>query len=200
VNACHIPSGRFVARMVLWELFAKKSVSLVFHFCYPLIGDALLWSMVTCLLIGANVNTRGHMPNSYESYNSGAEGADRFTVAFHHATASDAVLVRAKQLLGRLVRRNPLIMHGAMTIEGRHRHHHQGNRYHVSLRIHMPGGEVYVSHDPELNHAHEDIYVALRDACDAAHRQLKGFTKRRVQGEGIRHQRARFEGNPRNLE
>jgi ribosome-associated translation inhibitor RaiA len=126
------------------------------------------------------------------------EEADRFTIAFHNATASDAVFLRAKQLLSRLVRRNPLIMHGAMTIEGRHRHHHQGNLFQVLLRIHLPGGEVYVSHDPELNHAHEDVYVALRDACDAAHKQLKRFAKKGIQGEGLRHQQARFDGNPRN--
>jgi hypothetical protein len=28
--------------------------------------------------------------------------------------------------------------------------------------------DVEVTHDPELNHAHEDVYVAMRDAFRAA--------------------------------
>jgi hypothetical protein len=125
------------------------------------------------------------------------ELSDRCSVVFHNLEPSDAVIVRAKHLLGKLLKFFPAIMHGTMTIEDRHRHHHQGNIYHVALRFHLPGGDVVVSHDPELNQAHEDIYVAMRDACRAARRQLSQLRKD-VHGSGLRHQRARFDGNPRN--
>jgi ribosome-associated translation inhibitor RaiA len=120
----------------------------------------------------------------------------RFTVVFHNADPSEAVRIRAEQLLAKLHRYQPGIMHGTLTIEGRHRHRHQGLIYHVSINLHLPGYNVIVSHDPELNHAHEDIYVAMRDACEAARRQLEAYS--RFTGKGMRHERERFEGNPRN--
>jgi ribosome-associated translation inhibitor RaiA len=120
----------------------------------------------------------------------------RFVVVFHNADPSDAVRSRAEQLLERLHRFQPGIMHGTLTIEARHKHHHQGRVYHVSVNLHLPGYNVIVSHDPELNHAHEDVYVAMRDACEAARRQLEAYS--RFTGKGTRHQKHRFEGNPRN--
>jgi hypothetical protein len=125
------------------------------------------------------------------------ELSDRCSVVFHNLEPSDAVILRAKQLLGKLLQFFPAIMHGTMTIEDRHRHHHQGHIYHVALRFHLPGGDVVVSHDPEINHAHEDIYVAMRDACKAARKQLAQLSKE-SRGSGLRHQRARFDRNPRN--
>jgi hypothetical protein len=67
--------------------------------------------------------------------------------------------------------------------------------FHVSLHLHLPGREIVVSRDPERNHAHEDIYVALRDACDAARSQLEAIDQ--LSGKGSRHARSRFESNPR---
>jgi hypothetical protein len=125
----------------------------------------------------------------------GDAGPTRFTVVFHNCDRSDAVQARAEQLLGKLAQFQPAIMHGTMTIEGRHRHHHQGNLYHVTLHLHLPGRDIAVSHDPERNHAHEDVYVSMRDACEAARRQLEGLE--RFSGKGFQHQRIRFEGNPR---
>jgi ribosome-associated translation inhibitor RaiA len=123
--------------------------------------------------------------------------SERFSIVFNNATPSQAVRARAQYLLDKLARSFPAIMRGTMVIEGRHHHHHQGNLYHVAIRAHLPNGDVNVSHDPERNHAHEDIYVAMRDACEAARKQLAAIT-RRSQAPGLRHERARFDGNPRN--
>jgi hypothetical protein len=125
----------------------------------------------------------------------GQEGEQRFDVVFHNADPSEALKARAEHLLDKLRQFEPSIMRGTITIEGRHRHHHQGNLYHVAVRLHLPGTDIVASHDPELNHAHEDVYVALRDSCKAARRQLEGL--KRLKGKGARHERERFEGNPR---
>ncbi len=122
---------------------------------------------------------------------------ERAIVVFNKADPSEAVESRGLHLLNKLLAFFPRIMRGVMTIEGRHHHHHQGNLYHVSLRFHLPGGDIVVSQDPERNHAHEDVYVAMRDACDAARRQLSHVIERR-KGSGLRHERSRFDGNPRN--
>jgi ribosome-associated translation inhibitor RaiA len=123
------------------------------------------------------------------------QGEERFAVVFHNADPSDALKARAEHLLSKLRQFEPSIMRGTITIEGRHRHHHQGNLYHVAVRLHLPGRDIVASHDPELNHAHEDVYVALRDACEAARRQLEAL--KRLKGKGARHERVRFESNPR---
>jgi Sigma 54 modulation protein / S30EA ribosomal protein len=104
----------------------------------------------------------------------------QFSVVFHAMDPSDAVRDRGLYLMGKLARANRMIMRGTMTIEGRHRHHHQGNLYHVSLRLHLPGHDIFVTHDPERNHAHEDVYVAMRDACEAARKQLEARHERRA--------------------
>ncbi len=119
----------------------------------------------------------------------------RFTVVFHNAEPSEAVRSRAQYLLDKLLHYQPNIMRGTLTIEGRHRHHHQGNVFHVSLNLHLSGKEIVVSRDPERNHAHEDVYVALRDACDAARKQLDALEQ--GSGKGARHTRHRLEENPR---
>ena len=82
-----------------------------------------------------------------------------------------------------------------MTIEARHHHHHQGNLYHIGLRIRLPFRDVVVSRDPEQNHAHEDIYVAMRDAVDAARRQLMAYEEE-FGGKNVRHEKERFENRP----
>lgn len=102
----------------------------------------------------------------------------QLSVVFHGMDPSAAVRDRGIYLMKKLARANPAIMHGTMTIEERHRHHHQGNLFHVSLRLHLPGFDVIVTHDPERDHAHEDAYVAMRDACAAARKQLDAYERR----------------------
>lgn len=126
------------------------------------------------------------------------EISERCTVVFHQVKPSEAVIARAITLMSKLLELYPAAMHGTMTIEGRHHHHQQGNVYHVAVRFHLPGGDVVVSRDPERNHAHEDLYVTMRDACRAARKQLAQTTAR-AHGAGLRHERSRFDGNPRNL-
>ncbi len=57
------------------------------------------------------------------------------------------------------------------------------------LRIHLtvPGGEIIVNRDPSEHHAHEDVYVAIRDAFDAARRQLEDHV-RRMRGDTKAHE------------
>ena len=60
-----------------------------------------------------------------------------------------------------------------VVIELPHKHHHQGKHFNVRIDIGVPGGEIVVNRD----HA-EDVYVALRDAFDAAKRQLADYVRK----------------------
>ncbi len=66
-----------------------------------------------------------------------------------------------------------------VVIESPHHHQHKGNTYRVSIDLTVPNGEVVVGHTGGENHAHEDVYVAIRDAFDAMERRLKGLSHRR---------------------
>ncbi len=68
------------------------------------------------------------------------------------------------------------IMSCRVVVEMPHKHHHQGKQFNVRIDIGVPGSEIVVNRD----HA-EDVYVALRDAFDAAKRQLEDYA-RKLQG------------------
>ena len=59
-----------------------------------------------------------------------------------------------------------------------HKHHHQGKLYQVHLDLNVPSKELVASRGPGQHHAHEDIYVASRDAFDAVRRQLEDHARK----------------------
>lgn len=60
------------------------------------------------------------------------------------------------------------------------RKHQKGGIYHVKIRMHMAGADIIIDKEPGANHAHEDVYVALRDAFDAAKRKVEDFARIRA--------------------
>lgn len=69
-------------------------------------------------------------------------------------------------------------------VEMAQKHKHQGKLFNVRIDITVPGHEFVINR--ELN---EDVYVALRDAFDAAKRQLEEHG-RKQRGEVKHHARA----------
>ncbi len=65
------------------------------------------------------------------------------------------------------------IMSCRVVVEVPHKHHHQGKQFNVRIDLGVAGGEIAVTRD----HA-EDVYVALRDAFDAAKRQLEDYVRK----------------------
>jgi len=49
--------------------------------------------------------------------------------------------------------------------------------FHVRVDLKVPGREIVVGRDPAANRGHEDIYVAIRDAFDAAQRLLEDHAR-----------------------
>lgn len=68
----------------------------------------------------------------------------------------------------KLERFYPHIMSCRIVMELPHKHHHQGRRFDVHIHMTVPGGDLAVNRS-----ANEDVYVAVRDAFDAAKRQLE---------------------------
>ena len=73
------------------------------------------------------------------------------------------------------------IMSCRVVVELPHKHHQQGKQFNVRIDIGVPGSEIVVNRD----HA-EDVYVALRDAFDAAKRQVVEYA-RKIRGDVKKH-------------
>lgn len=58
-----------------------------------------------------------------------------------------------------------------------HRQHRQGNQYRIRIGINVPGKEIVVTRAPGDNNAHQDMYVTIRDAFNAARRQLQDYVR-----------------------
>ena len=81
------------------------------------------------------------------------------------------------------------IMSCRVVVEVPHKHHHQGKQFNVRIDISVPGGEIVVNRD----HA-EDVYVALRDAFDAAKRKIEDHA-RKIRGDTKTHEPKRQDEN-----
>jgi ribosomal subunit interface protein len=102
-------------------------------------------------------------------------------ITFRDMEPSDAVEANVREKSAKLDQFSDVIMSCRVMIEAHHQHHHKGNLFHVRIDITVPDDELVVSREPDAHHAHEDVYVAVRDAFDAAKRQLQDYTARRAQ-------------------
>jgi cold shock CspA family protein/ribosome-associated translation inhibitor RaiA len=71
------------------------------------------------------------------------------------------------------------IMSCRVMVESPHQHHHTGKLYHLRIDLTVPGDEIVIRRDPSEDATHEDVYVVIRDAFDAAKRQLEDYVRRR---------------------
>ena len=92
---------------------------------------------------------------------------------FHNMDPSPAVEADVRERALKLERFSDRIISCRVTVEAPHKHHRQGKVFHVVVDIRIPGGELVASRDSGEDHAHEDVYVAIRDAFKAARRQLE---------------------------
>lgn len=70
------------------------------------------------------------------------------------------------------------IMSCRVMVAAPHGHKSKGKLYHVAIDMTVPGKEIAVNRNPAEHGAHEDIYVSIRDAFDAARRQLQDYVRR----------------------
>ncbi len=96
-------------------------------------------------------------------------------ITFHDLPPSDAIEAQIRQKVEKLNRFYDRIISCRVVVEAPHRHHHQGNIYHVRIDLTVPQGELLINRNSSQNHAHEDLYVAIRDAFAAAQRRLKSY-------------------------
>lgn len=99
-------------------------------------------------------------------------------ITFRNMDPSPAVEAKIRAQAEHLERFDAAIMSCRVVVELQHRHHHQGNLYHVSVDLKVPGAELVAGRGASQHQAHEDVYVAIRDAFDSMRRQLEDHTRR----------------------
>ena len=107
-------------------------------------------------------------------------------IVFQNLPPSPAIEARIRDRVAKLDRFHDRIMTCRVCVEAAHKHHHKGNLYRVRIDLTVPDNELVVSRVPDDQHAHEDVYVAIRDAFDAMRRQLEDHARRR-RGQVKRH-------------
>jgi cold shock CspA family protein/ribosome-associated translation inhibitor RaiA len=99
-------------------------------------------------------------------------------VTFRNTDASPAVEAKIRERARELEQFSDRIVSCRVVIEARNRRRH-GDLFHIRAELKIPGKEIVVKRDPPEHHAHEDIYVAVRDCFDAVRRQLEDYVRRR---------------------
>ncbi len=99
-------------------------------------------------------------------------------ITFRDMEPSPAVEAKIRERAGKLDEYYDRIMSCRVVVEAPHHHRRQGNLFHVTVDLTVPSGELVVNREPSKRHAHEDVYVAIRDAFNAAQRRLADYARR----------------------
>lgn len=100
-------------------------------------------------------------------------------ISFRHMDPSPVLEARIRKLAAGLEKFSAQIMRCHVIAEPAPQHQHQGGLYEFHIDITLPGEEIAISRAHPADHAHEDPYVALRDAFRAARRKLEDYERRR---------------------
>jgi ribosome-associated translation inhibitor RaiA len=100
-------------------------------------------------------------------------------IRFRQMEPSPAIEARIRDKAAVLERFSDRITGCRVIVEKEHRHHRKGNLFRVRIEIDAPGKELAVTHSGPRDHAHEDPYVAIRDAFNAAVRRLEDHVRER---------------------
>lgn len=123
-------------------------------------------------------------------------------ITFRNMPPSEAIENNIREKTAKLESFHNRIMNCRVVVEAPHRHHHKGKVYQVRVDLIVPGDELVInralqrlaatkinvsavsekelaeSHEPSKHAAHEDVYVAIRDAFNAAGRKLQDYARR----------------------
>lgn len=108
-------------------------------------------------------------------------------INFRDIDPSPAIEADIRDKVERLERYFGRIISCRVVVEARHRHQRKGKLYGVRIELGLPGKDVVVNRAGPQDHAHEDVYVAIRDAFDAAKRQMQDRV-REARGEVKTHE------------
>lgn len=102
-------------------------------------------------------------------------------IAFHNLQPSPSVEAELRRHVDKLEHRFGRLVGCRVSVEKLHNQHRTGNVFEVHITLSVPGHELAVSRPSQKakeRYAHPDIHTSIRDAFDAAERQLEAFKGR----------------------
>jgi ribosome-associated translation inhibitor RaiA len=100
-------------------------------------------------------------------------------ITFHGVERSEAVEERVREKFKRIEGHFDGITHARIVIEAPQRRTAIPKFFHVRIDIGIPGHKpIVVKHEPDAEHAHTDVMLALRDAFASAQRQVDELSSR----------------------
>jgi ribosomal subunit interface protein len=93
-------------------------------------------------------------------------------ITFRDIPHSDALDTHIREKAHKLEQLFSDIISCRVVVEQPAKHHQQGKLFNIHIDLGVPGSEIVVD-----KQANEDVYVALRDAFDAAKRQLEDYAR-----------------------
>lgn len=120
-------------------------------------------------------------------------------LAFPDFEGTESIRYAIESRIEKLERFFDRILRCEVVVTCPHKHRQQDRLYTIHIHMALPGKDIYINRDPNRNEAHRDIYVAIRDAFDAAERSLKKRV-RILRKEIKRHRESRWESPADDLE
>jgi len=93
-------------------------------------------------------------------------------ISLHGIERSNALYTAIQDKAAKLERYYDRIISCRVVLELNARHKHQGKQFNVRIDVKVPGGEIAVNREHS-----EDLQIALRDAFDAARRQIEDYAR-----------------------
>lgn len=93
-------------------------------------------------------------------------------ISFQGVDHSDALHAHIEATAAKLAEVYDRIERCEIVVESPHRHSPRTPRFHVRVRVHVPGPDIIVDRDAD-DDAHDDPYIAVRHALQAARRRLE---------------------------
>ena len=100
-------------------------------------------------------------------------------VTFRRMEPSEALEKRVRKEAEKLEAFSDRILGCQVVLEGVSGRQRKGNLFHVRVNLTVRDEQLVASREQHDNHAHEDAFVAVRDAFLAIQRQLEEYASRR---------------------
>lgn len=99
-------------------------------------------------------------------------------ISFRNMDRSEFIETDVRDKIAGLERFYDRIHYCRVMVEAVHRHHQKGNLYDVHITLGVTGPDIVVRRTGPQDHAHEDVYVTVRDSFRAATRMLEDHVRK----------------------
>ena len=98
-------------------------------------------------------------------------------ITWHNVGYSPAIEADIRAKAAKLEQFYNHVISCRVVVDAPHKHHRKGNLFGIKIDIKVPDNEIAITREPSEHHAHEDMYVVIRDAFDAARRKLQDYAR-----------------------